>query len=189
MRKNFGMKPWMFPQPVLIIASYDKNGKANAMNAAWGGMADDDKIQICLSADHQTTINIKERKAFTVSFGTEEYFDASDYVGLVSAKNEERKMEKAGFTVTKSENVDAPIINELPVCIECELVKVGEYGNIIGKIINVSADESVLNETGKIDFSLFKPLIYEPVHHFYHTFGKRVAPAFSAGTILKGIEK
>ncbi len=185
MRKNFGMKPWIFPQPVLIIASYDKDGKADAMNAAWGGMADDDKIQICLSADHQTTINIKERKAFTLSFGTVESVIASDYVGIVSAKKEDRKMEKAGFTVTKSENVDAPIINELPVCIECELVKVGEYGNIIGKIVNVNADESVLDESGRIDFSRFKPLIYEPVHHSYHAFGEKVAPAFSAGNVLK----
>ena len=155
-RKNLGAQPMLYPQPVLIIATYDENGNPNAMNAAWGGICGRDEIMIDMSS-HKTTENIAVTKAFTVSAADVEHMAASDYVGLVSANKEPRKMEKAGFTTTKSEFVNAPVINELPVTLECELKEIVGGSKYIGKIVNVSVDESVLGEDGKVDLGKFHP--------------------------------
>ena len=120
MRKNFGVKPWFYPMPVLIIGSYDENGKPDAMNAAWGGLYEANMVELCLSAGHKTTKNIKAKGAFTVSFADAAHVSACDYVGMDSANDVPDKMEKSGFTVTKSEFVDAPVINELPLTLECK---------------------------------------------------------------------
>ena len=122
MRKNFGAKPYTYPQPVLIIAAYDENGAPNAMNAAWGGISDDTQISMCLSAGHKTVKNIQARKAFTVSMADAAHVAACDYVGIVSGNKVPDKFEKAGFHATKSEFVDAPLIDELPMALECTLV-------------------------------------------------------------------
>ena len=181
MRKDFGAKTWMYPLPVLIVGTYDKDGKADAMNAAWGGIYDANKVVLCLSADHKTTKNIKEKDAFTVSFADEKNVIACDYVGIVSANKEPDKMKKAGFTTTKSAYVDAPIINELPMALECRLVKFNEDGNVIGEIVNVSADESVLDENGMVDPSKLRPITFDPVNNGYLVLGQRVGSAFSDG--------
>lgn len=183
MKKNLGAAPMMFPQPVLIIATYDENGKANAMNAAWGGIVGADKIIIDLSS-HKTTDNIMERKAFTVSIGDKDHMLACDYVGIVSANKEPEKMKKAGFTTTKSEFVDAPVINELPVTLECELIKVIDGSMYLGKIVNVAADESVLSEEGKITLSKFNPITFDASENGYYTLGQRVGNAFKDGKKL-----
>lgn len=185
MRKNFGTKPWFYPLPVLIIGTYDENGKADAMNAAWGGLYDSNMVELCLSAGHKTTKNIKSQKAFTVAFADASHVAACDYVGIVSANNTPDKMEKAGFTVTKSEFVNAPIINELPITLECKFVKTTEDGNIIGEIVNISADESVLDGEGMIDVSKLRPIAFEPVRNGYHVLGEKVGNAFSDGNSLK----
>ena len=149
MRKNFGAKPYTYPQPVLIIASYDENGTPDAMNAAWGGISDDTQISMCLSAGHKTVKNILKRKAFTVSMADAAHVAACDYVGIVSANAVPDKLEKAGFHTTRSEFVDAPLIDELPMALECRLVSYDEEScRMIGEIVNVSAEESVLDETG-----------------------------------------
>lgn len=184
MRKDFGAKTWMYPLPVLIVGTYDKDGKADAMNAAWGGIYDANKVVLCLSADHKTTKNIKEKDAFTVSFADEKNVIACDYVGIVSANKEPDKMKKAGFTATKSAYVDAPIINELPMALECRLVKFNEDGNVIGEIVNVSADESVLDENGMVDPSKLRPITFDPVNNGYLVLGQRVGSAFSDGAKL-----
>ncbi len=181
MRKDFGAQTWMYPLPVLIVGSYDENENADAMNAAWGGIYDTDQVILCLSADHKTTANIRAKKAFTVSFADEGHIAACDYVGMVSANEEPRKLQKAGFTVTKSSYVDAPIINELPMTLECLLVKWSEDGNVIGKIVNVSADESVLGKDGKIDPAKLRPISFDPVNNGYLVLEKRVGNAFSDG--------
>ena len=181
MRKNFGSKSWFYPLPVLIIGTYDENGKADVMNAAWGGLYDADLVELCLSASHKTTKNILLNKAFTISFANKENVVAADYVGMVSGNKELNKMEKAGFSTTKSDFVNAPIINELPVTIECEYVRSTKEGNIIGKILNVSADESVLDEEGKISLEKFKPISYEPVHNSYLEVSGIVGHAFADG--------
>ena len=184
MRKNFGKQSWVLPQPVLIIATYDKSGKADAMNAAWGGMYDDNMIGICLGA-HKTTENIKESRAFTISFGDVRTVVASDYVGIVSANDEPEKMKKAGFTTVKSERVNAPIIEQFPVTLECKLVKINEDGYVVGEIVNVSAEESVLGADGKIDWDKLALIVFDPVHAAYRKIGEKVGNAFSDGKKLK----
>lgn len=185
MRKNFGKKTWLYPLPVLIIGSYDENGRADAMNAAWGGIYDTNQVILCLSAGHKTTKNIRKKGAFTVSFANAENVVASDYVGIVSANNTPDKMEKAGFHTTKSEFVEAPIIDELPMTLECKLVRVNDDGNIIGEIVNVSADESILGEDGLIDAEKLQAISFDPVHNTYLKVGGKVGNAFTDGNKLK----
>lgn len=157
MRKNFGAKTYMYPMPVLIIATYDEEGRPDAMNAAWGGIADYNQVALCLSESHKTTKNILARKAFTVSMADAAHVAECDYVGIVSANNVPDKFQRAGFHAVKSKFVDAPVIEELPMTLECRLNKVTEEGLIIGDIVNVSADESILTD-GKIDPSKFTPI-------------------------------
>lgn len=184
MRKNFGVKPWVYPQPVLIIGTYDANGNPDAMNAAWGGQYDEKLVMLCLSS-HRTTDNIRLKKAFTVSFATAATVVASDYVGIVSANNDPDKMKKSGFTTTKSEFVDAPIINELPLTLECKLVKFNEDGVVVGEIVNVSADEKILGENGKVDAKKLDAIIFDPVNAEYLRLGEKVGNAFKDGAKLK----
>ncbi len=183
MRKNFGSKPWVYPQPVLMIGTYDENGKPNLMNAAWGGQYDSKEVMLCLSS-HKTTDNIKLKKAFTVSFATAATVVPCDYVGIVSANKEPDKMEKAGFTTTKSEFVDAPIINELPLTLECKLKKFNEDGVVVGEIVNVSADESILTD-GNVDYKKLDAIIFDPTSAAYIRLGEKVGNAFRDGNKLK----
>lgn len=186
MRKNFGVKTWLYPMPVFIVAAYDNEGNPNAMNAAWGGIYTDNMIGICLSEDHKTTQNILATRAFTVSMATAEQVTACDYVGIVSGNKEPDKFHKAGFHATKSEFVNAPIIDELPMTLECELVSYDtETCFMVGKIVNVSTDEKILNESGKIDLSKLRPITYDPCNHDYIELGAKVGNAFSDGKSLK----
>lgn len=184
MRKNFGKKPWIFPLPVLIIGTYSEDGKADAMNAAWGGIYDVNQVILCLSEGHKTTKNIKIKGAFTISFADVDHMVAADYVGIVSANDVQDKLERAGFHTTRSEYVDAPIIEELPMTLECKLVKVNEDGNIIGEIVNVSAEESVLDENGAIDPAKLQVISFDPVHNDYLRLGEKVGNAFCDGAAL-----
>ena len=186
MRKNFGVKTWLYPMPVFIVAAYDKEGVANAMNAAWGGIHTDDMIGICLDDKHKTTKNILETKAFTVSMATINQVVACDYVGIVSGNKEPDKFNKAGFTAIKSEFVNAPIIEQLPMCLECELVSYDEETcYMIGKIVNVSADNSVITENNKIDIQKLQPITYDPCNKDYIALGEKVGNAFSDGLKIK----
>lgn len=184
MRKNFGAKAWTYPQPVYMIGSYDENETPNAMNAAWGGISDAKKISFCLSKTHKTVENIKKTGEFTVSIATEEYLKSCDYVGLVSGNKEPDKFKKAGFTAVKAENVNAPIIKELPMCLECKMESYDDGTEILtGEIINVSADDSILTD-GKIDPKKLNPIIFDPVNMAYWTFGEKVGNAFKDGKEL-----
>ena len=162
MRKDFGKKPWFYPLPVLIVGTYDENGKADAMNAAWGGVYESDQVVLCLSAGHKTTRNIKVKKAFTVSFADAAHVKEADYVGLVSGGSTPDKLEKAGFHPVRSSFLDAPVFAELPMALECRLVKFNEDGNIVGEIVNVSADEKILNGDGAIDPDKLRPISFDP---------------------------
>ena len=183
MRKNLGAKPYMFPQPVLIIGTYDENGKANAMNAAWGGIVGMKEIIVDLGS-HKTTDNIMLKKAFTISIADVEHTVACDYVGIASGRKTANKMEKAGFTTVKSEFVDAPIINELPLALECELIEVINGSKYLGRIVNVSADESILGEDGDVSLEKFFPIIFDTAHSGYYRLGDKVGQAFSDGKQL-----
>lgn len=185
MKKDFGKQTYMFPMPVLIIATYDENGTPDAMNAAWGGIHDTNQIGICLSPEHKTVKNILAKKAFTVSMADVKNVVPCDYVGVVSGNNVSNKIESAGWTVTKSAVVDAPVINELPMCLECTLVSYDEKsGYMVGDIVNVSAEESVLTD-GKIDAAKVEPITYDPVSHKYLKLGQAVGTAFKDGLALK----
>ena len=184
-RVNFGPKPFIYPMPVLIVGTYDENGVPNAMNAAWGAITDMNEITISMS-QHKTTENMLKSGAFTVSFATEDTVIACDYVGVETASKVPDKFAKAGFHATKSENVNAPLIDELPMTLECK-VKSYEDETLVGEIVNVSADESILTE-GKVDPKKLKPIAYDPVNHTYMGLGEVVGKAFQDGLQLKSVE-
>ncbi len=186
MRRNFGAKPMCYPMPVYIIATYGADGTPNAMNAAWGGISEENEISICVSENHKTTENILSRKAFTVSMATAKYMAACDYVGIVSGSKESDKFAKAGFHATKSEFVDAPLIDELPMALECKLISYdAETCRLVGEIVNVCVDEAVLGENGKVDIAKLQPITYDPMSHHYLTLGEKVGQAFHDGLALK----
>lgn len=184
MRKDFGVKQWLMPEPVLIIGTFDKDGKANAMNAAWGGMYDYDKVVIALSK-HRTTENLKVSKAFTLAFATKDTVAASDYVGIVSQNKVPDKIEKAGLTYSKSNKVNAPIFDQYPLVMECEVDNFDEEaGVLIGKIINLSVDEKYI-KNGKIDVKSMEFLAFDPINGKYRLVGEEVADAFKVGFNIK----
>ena len=186
MKKNFGAKAWTYPQPVFIIATYNEDGTPDAMNAAWGGISNDTELSMCLSAGHKTVKNILKKKAFTVSMADAAHVVACDYVGIASGNNTPDKMEKAGFHVTKSEFVDAPVIDELSMVVECELVSYEEKTcRLVGKIVNVGIEESVLNTEGKVDLDKLQPITFDPVNAAYVKLGEKVGNAFKDGMQLK----
>ena len=185
MRKNFGSKAMLYPMPVLIIGTYDENGVPDAMNAAWGGISEENEISICVSDDHKTAKNVVKSGAFTVSVADKKNLVSADYVGLVSGNNEPEKIKKTGWTVVKSEFVNAPVFSELPMTLECKLKSYDEATcRLVGEIVNVSADESILTD-GKIDLAKFSPITYDPVNHYYLTLGEVAGKAFSDGKKLK----
>lgn len=183
-RKNFGVKPWLYPQPVLIVGTYDAQGNPDAMNAAWGGTYDTEQIMLCLGS-HRTTDNIKLKGEFTVSFATASTVVPSDYVGIVSANDDPEKMKKSGFTVVKSEFVDAPLFEELPLAIECKLLKFNEDGIVVGQVVNVCADERFLTPDGKIDAKKLDAIVIDPANGTYLRLGEEVGKAFHDGMQLK----
>lgn len=185
MRKNFGAKPILYPQPVFIIATYNDDGTSNAMNAAWGGISESNEITMCIGEDHQTTRNVLARGAFTVSMATADTVAACDYVGIVSGTKVPDKLPKAGFHTTKSEFVDAPIINELPMAVECRLISYdAETCRMVGEVVNVCAEESILTD-GKIDPAKLRPITFDGMNHTYLVIGEKVGNAFSDGMKLK----
>ena len=185
MKRNLGKKNWMFPMPVLMIGTYGADGTPDVMNAAWGGITLEDEITICIDTSHKTWANIAARKAFTVAFGTADRVAACDYLGLVSGNTTADKVAKSGFTVTKGEFVDAPVVNELPFVLECELASMNEENcNVVGKIVNCAADESALTD-GRPDAGKMKPICFDPCRHVYRLMGDVVASAFSVGKCLE----
>lgn len=185
MRKDLGVRPVIFPEPVLIIGTYNADGTPNAMNAAWGGIHEDTEISICIDPGHRTAENIKARKAFTVAFGTLETAKGCDYVGVVSGNNVPDKFARAGFHAERSDKVDAPIIKELPVRLECTLKSYTDSNcECIGEIVNLNIDDAILTD-GKVDLSKYHPIIYDAINHDYLAFGEVVGKAFSDGKKLK----
>ena len=182
MRKDLGNKMNFLPLPVLMIGTYDEEGKANVMNGAWGGIYDHGKIYISLS-NHKTTDNLKIKNAFTVGFATKDTEVISDYFGVVSGR-EQDKIEKSGVHVIKSNFVDAPIIEEYPLTLECT-VESFEDGDLIGKIVNCSVDEKYIDENGKIDVDKMEIITYDMTSNTYRVLGPVVGKAFKDGFDLK----
>ncbi|MBO4914035.1 MAG: flavin reductase family protein [Oscillospiraceae bacterium] len=184
-RKNFGAKPLSYPQPVWIIGTYDENGVPNAMNAAWGGISEENEIAVCLSPGHKTCKNFEKTGAFTISMADAAHVAGCDYVGIASGNQTPDKFAKAGFTATKSELVNAPIINELAVCMECRVISYDKESCILrGEIVNVSVDESAMTD-GKVDVAKVAPICFDPFNHAYHVLGAEVGKAWDIGKALK----
>ena len=186
MRKNFGAKAMCYPMPVFIIGTYNEDGTPNLMNAAWGGISEEKEISICVDSSHKTAQNLMARRAFTVSMATAQTVVACDYVGIVSGNKEPNKFAKTGFHATASEFVDAPLFDELPMALECKVISYDtESCRLVGKIVNVCADESVLDADGKIDVAKLRPITYDSMHHRYIALGETAGRAFHDGTALK----
>lgn len=187
MKKNFGNKTIVTPLPVLIVATYDAEGKPDAMNAAWGGQCAYHHVALNLSKGHKTTENIRLRNAFTLSIANRANLVLSDYFGLVSGYKED-KIARSGVHVTKSEFVDAPVIEEYPLTLECRVVSIedalGEV-RIVGEVINMQADEAILNEQGEVDLDKLQPLSYDSSERSYRVLGETVGKAFKDGNLLK----
>ncbi len=185
--KSFEPKPWVAPQPVLIIGTYDAQGKPNAMNAAWGGQWDMREIMISMGS-HATTENLNRCGDFTVAFATKETLIASDFVGIVSAQKDPQKMEKTGWKATKGEKVNAPVFDCFPMTLECRIKeKIGEDAagyNIVAEIVNIQVDEKYLSADGNPDLEKMELIVFDPIHHGYIQLGSKVGQAFADGKKL-----
>ena len=186
--KNFGSKPWMLPQPVLIIGTYNEDGTPNAMNAAWGGQWDRGEIMISMGS-HATTENLARCVDFTVAFATKDTMVASDFVGIVSARKDPQKMNKTGWTAVKSENVNAPVFTDFPMTMECRIKEKKDESEegyyILADVVNILVDEKYLDAAGNPDVSKMNLITYEPVSHSYFALGEKVGNAFADGNKLK----
>jgi flavin reductase (DIM6/NTAB) family NADH-FMN oxidoreductase RutF len=187
MKKALGAIPAIFPMPVLMVAAYDENGKVNVMNAAWGMISDMKQITLFLSEDHKTTANILTTKAFTVALADKDHMDVADFFGIVTGNTMKDKFERTGYTAVKSSFVNAPVIDEFPVVMECELAEVSETESfycIVGRIVNTAAEEKVLSENGKVDPMKLQALIFDQFQHGYYVSGEKVGKAWNAGAGL-----
>ena len=187
MRKKLNLTEGIFPMPVLMVATYNEDGTVNVMNAAWGTMQERGTVALNLTESHKTVQNIKARGAFTVSIADAAHVVEADYFGVVSGNREPRKFANSGLTAEKSALVDAPIIREFPLCLECEFIEYqnGAYGiGVIGKVVNVTADERVM-AGDKVDMSLVDAIAFDPYTHGYYRVAERVGEAFHDGLKLK----
>ncbi|MCD8295014.1 MAG: flavin reductase [Clostridia bacterium] len=187
MRKDLNTKDGIFPMPVLMIATYNGDGSVDVMNAAWGTMLDTGMVLLNISESHRTTQNILARKAFTVSIPDAKHATEADWFGVVSGNDVEDKFAKSGLHFIPSSRVDAPIVTEFPLCMECEFVAFldEEYAaGVVGKVVNVSADESVITD-GKADMDKCGAIAYDPYTHGYYKVSGRVGNAFKDGYKLK----
>lgn len=187
MKKNLGVVQAVFPMPVLMIAAYDEDGKVNAMNAAWGMISDADRIVLFIDEDHKTTQNLLKTKAFTVSLADADHVEAADFFGIATGNKMPDKFARSGCHAVKSEFVNAPIIEEFPVVMECELADVvrnDSFYAIVGRIVNTAAEEKVLAEDGKVDVSKLNAILFDQFRHGYYTVGEKAGQAWKSGAGL-----
>ena len=187
MRTKLNITAGIFPMPVLMIGTYNENGSVNVMNAAWGTMQERDIVALNLTETHKTVQNIKARGAFTVSIADAAHMVEADYFGVESGNRVTDKFARSGLTASKAETVDAPVINEFPICLECQFIEYqdGEYGcGVIGKVVNVTADEGVM-VNGRIDMARVQAIAFDPYTHGYYKVTERVGEAFKDGLKLK----
>lgn len=187
MKKNLGVVQAVYPMPVLMVAAYDENETVNVMNAAWGMICNEDRIALFIDEDHKTTQNLLKAKAFTVSIADKAHMDVADFFGIATGNKMPDKFARTGYHATKSTFVNAPVIDEFPVVMECELAEVVETESfycIVGKILNTAAEERVLSDQGKIDPAKLEALIFDQFAHGYYVSGEKVGKAWNAGAKL-----
>ncbi|MBR3488013.1 MAG: flavin reductase [Bacteroidales bacterium] len=184
-----GAKIFVTPQPALMIGTYDENGNPDVMMAAWGGQCDGNQVCFRLSP-HRTTTNLRATREFTLSYATVRDVAESDYFGTVSANDVPDKIARTGFTVTKSQNINAPIIDQYPLTLECRVVEIIERGNdgcfVIGEVVNTIADPAILTD-GRIDLCKLQPIVFDAAIPAYRAVGDTVGAAWGAGQVF--IEK
>ena len=183
MKKEINKVPGIFPMPVLMIGTYNEDGTVDVMNAAWGMAQSMTNLKLCLTESHKTVKNMKRTMACTVALGTKELMKESDYLGLVSANNVPDKFEKSGLHAVKSERVDAPIIEEYPICMECKVVGFEDDGTLF-EVVNILAEEKYLNEDGTLKLDEMGIIAYDPYGHGYYEVGNKVGNAFEEGKKL-----
>ena len=189
MKKSLKPSPFLAPMPVLMIATYGPDGAVDVMNMAWGGICDTDKVALNITETHKTVANIKERHAFTIAVADVAHVQEADFFGIATGNRMADKFERSGLTAVRSEHVDAPVIEEFPLTLECEVLEAGESVSgyrVVGKIVNVLADEKVLSADGTPDITKVNPLTFDQFHNDYYALGERVAGAWAAGKGLMG---
>lgn len=187
MKKNLPVQPALFPMPTLMIGTYNPDDSVDVMMMAWGGICDMDMVALNLEAAHKTVQNLRDRMAFTLAVPGADTLAASDYLGIVSANEEPRKFEKSGLHAVKAETVDAPVVTEYPLTLECRVVEFQNqpYGlRVLGKIVNVVAEESVLTEDGKVDAGKLNAFAFDPYNNGYYAIGSQIGKAWDAGADL-----
>jgi len=187
MKKDLGVLQAVWPMPVLMVAAYDENEKVNVMNVAWGQICGVDKIFLCIGKGKKTLSNIQKTKAFTVSLADTAHMEVADFYGIASGNKMDDKFERTGYTAVRSEKVHAPVIEEFPLVMECEFLEELDTGNIhgvVGKIVNVRAEESVLDEEGKVDVTKLDALMFDSFKHGYYRAGEKAGQAWDAGMDL-----
>ena len=180
MKKSLEITPGIFPMPVLMIGTYNEDGSVDVMNAAWGMAQSMSHLKLCLTESHKTVKNMKRTGYCTVALATKEYMKEADYLGIVSANNVSDKFEKTGLHATKSEKVDAPIIDEFPICMECKVLGFEDDGTLV-EVVGVSAEEKYINDDGTLKLSEMGIISYDPYDHGYYEIGNKVGQAFSEG--------
>ena len=187
MKKDLGVKPYLFPMPVLMISTYGDNDVVDVMNMAWGGICADNMVSLNISEDHKTSENIKKRGAFTLSIADLPHIEAADFFGIASGNKMPDKFERSGLTAVKSQKVDAPVVEEFPLTLECKVVEAKNevYGfHVIGEIVGVLADEAVLDANGKVDPTRLNAFVFDQFQNGYYAIGEKVGQAWHTGASL-----
>ena len=183
-KKDLGVKPYLFPIPVLMIATYCEDGSVDVMNMAWGGICGNNKVALNITESHKTSKNIKERGTFTISVADIPHLAESDFFGTASGNRMKDKFERSGMHAVKSERVDAPIIEEYPITLECKVSKIyndDEGFRVVGEIVNVLADEEVLDSNGKVDPTKLNAFVFDQFQNGYYAIGEKVGEAWKSG--------
>lgn len=184
MKKSLGVKACLFPMPVLMIATYGEGDRVNVMNMAWGGICDNNMVALNISEGHKTAQNIKERRAFTISVADAAHMEEADFLGIASGNKMADKFEKSGLHAVRSEHVDAPVVEEFPITLECRVAHIASADKsfrVVGEIVNVLADEKVLDEEGRVVPEKINAFAYDPFQHGYYKIGEKIGQAFSCG--------
>lgn len=187
MKKDLGVKPYLFPMPVLMIATYGEDGKVDVMNMAWGGICANNMVALNIDEDHKTAKNIKARGAFTLSIADIAHLEAADFFGIASGNKMADKFERSGLHEVKSEKVDAPVVEEFPLTLECKVTECQQtaYGfRVLGEIVGVLAEERVLDGNGKVDPKKLDAFVFDQFQNGYYAIGEKVGQAWNSGVGL-----